>query len=314
MSANKIKQDKMATMIEFCFRKTKISKDTGKILSEQADISDENKSGIVKVCMGKSLQYKEANALLRCLIAAMLIGDEEEEEEVGEAVEEMLTQPKTQCVEETPLPSGSLLESSQSQYQDRTVAKEGEARDRGKEICRFYKNGTCKFGKECRKEHPKFCKKFTKHGLRKHNPQGCDCKCGKVHPNACRESLRSKECSRDQCRFYHIGGTKMTKNQDNPRESEKPERETRESRETKGEVETKSKDQVFLEVQQAMLTAIQRLGRQMEDMTAWVQPHAQTQPQPQLRPQTQQTPQRWTNPQIQENWRGPSQRNSQYNN
>ena len=39
-----------------------------------------------------------------------------------------------------------------------------------KKICRFYSQGVCKFGKECRFEHPKYCQKFKAHGLKKFNP------------------------------------------------------------------------------------------------------------------------------------------------
>ena len=74
--------------------------------------------------------------------------------------------------------------------------------------CYFYKLGKCKFGKECKKDHPKFCQKFINQGIIKNNPKGCDGKCNNLHPIACRDSLKSRECEREKCRFYHLKGTK----------------------------------------------------------------------------------------------------------
>ena len=57
-------------------------------------------------------------------------------------------------------------------------------------------------------EHPKFCQKFINNGPSKSNPKGCDSKCNNLHPIACRDSIKSRECARDKCRFYHLKGTK----------------------------------------------------------------------------------------------------------
>ena len=35
--------------------------------------------------------------------------------------------------------------------------------------CYFNKIGKCRFGKECKKDHPKFCQKFVNNGLLKYN-------------------------------------------------------------------------------------------------------------------------------------------------
>ena len=310
MSANKIKQDKMATMIEFCFRKTKISKDTGKILSEQADISDENKSGIVKVCMGKSLQYKEANALLRCLIAAMVIGEEEEEEEfgeAGEAVKGMLTQPLSQTLTQQSTQNISVEGMTQPKPGSSGLGDQDPKKIRTdfKDVCKFYKNGKCKFGKDCRQEHPVFCKVFSKHGLLKHNLQGCNSKCGRPHQNACRESLRTKECSRDDCRFYHLKGTKSIRPDEQRNRSERGGRETK----TSSEPGKKTRDQVFLEAQQAMMNTLQRLEQRMERMETWVPPQNQTQQQSIWRHQSQHS----GTQRDQGNWREAIQNASQQN-
>ena len=75
-------------------------------------------------------------------------------------------------------------------------------------VCYFYKIGKCKFGKECKKDHPKFCQKFITHGPQKLNPKGCDCKCHNLHPIACRDSIKNRKCGREKFRFYHLKGTK----------------------------------------------------------------------------------------------------------
>ena len=56
------------------------------------------------------------------------------------------------------------------------------------------------------------CYCFRSNGLKKGNKNGCDNKCGKFHPNACRDSLKDKTCIRNDCRFYHLKGTKIVSN------------------------------------------------------------------------------------------------------
>jgi hypothetical protein len=153
-------------------------------------------------------------------------------------------------------------------------------------MCKFYKKGKCRYGKECRNEHPKFCKKFIKHGSLKFSPQGCDRKCGKHHPDACRDLLRTKECNRENCRFYHIKGT-------NAKKSREPARETKEksavkvtkeatsatlSREEKkeGKPELEMKQAVFLEMEKSMMQKMeQMLKQQMESFMNMVRPQPQ---------------------------------------
>ena len=73
-------------------------------------------------------------------------------------------------------------------------------------ICRFYLNGKCKFNVECRSEHPKICPKFRNDG--DCEVKGCGGGCGFLHPNVCRNSLRDKTCSYQDCKFFHLKGTK----------------------------------------------------------------------------------------------------------
>ena len=41
-----------------------------------------------------------------------------------------------------------------------------------------------------------------------HNDRGCEHSCKFYHPNACRDSLKDRKCSRNDCRFFHLYGTK----------------------------------------------------------------------------------------------------------
>ena len=74
------------------------------------------------------------------------------------------------------------------------------------EVCRFYTNGKCKFNNECRFMHPKICPKFRQHGDCK--TKGCNGDCEFLHPNVCRNSLKDRTCSYNDCRFFHLKGTK----------------------------------------------------------------------------------------------------------
>ena len=77
-------------------------------------------------------------------------------------------------------------------------------------ICKFYVKGKCRHNENCRFEHPKICFKFRSFGIKEHNEKGCDDEnCSFLHPNACRDSLKTKTCTRQDCRFYHLKGTKI---------------------------------------------------------------------------------------------------------
>ena len=216
---------------------------------------------------GKRLQYLAANKLIQTLITAMIMGDGDEDEE-------------EEFVDAGDAPDEHSQEQTQNNQENNQESISGGSQPRAQvrrdfsNVCRFYKNGKCKFGKECRKEHPEMCKKFRKHGLVKHNPGGCDGKCGKLHPNACRESLRSKECSRAECRFFHIKGTKNTNTQ------EEKKKESATTRQEKAQPDNQRNEIVFLQAQMEMMDAIKDLRTQMEEMRKWTQPH----PVAQLRP------------------------------
>ena len=264
--------------VQLNFEKKTVSLRLYKYLTANMPEEGDRKS-ISRLMNKKKLAYHEANQLIQGLLSAMIMedveGEEEEETEItpdtdGETDSQRQTQ--TQREEES---SGS-----QTQTQEGT---QNEKPDFSK-VCKFYRNGDCKFGAKCRQEHPKFCKKFVKHGLKRHNQAGCDSKCGKLHPNACRTSLRTKECDREKCKFFHIRGTVKISKKDpeggwSEREKERWREESRrnEARHLQGEEtrnEARSKDQVFLESHQAMIQMIARLNEkmdlQMEELKGWV--------------------------------------------
>ena len=116
-----------------------------------------------------------------------------------------------------------------------------------------------KFGKKCRNEHPEICKTFSTNGLTRHNTNGCDSKCGLFHPNACRGSLKEKICEREECRFYHIKGTKFTnveKKQNNDQ--------TENLGNSKGNLP--KKDQVFQIDSLEIMIAIREMRQEMADL------------------------------------------------
>jgi hypothetical protein len=221
---------------------------------------EELKNSILQISQGKTLKKAEANKLLKSLMAAMVSEDleEDEENETFQDTQDTLSQ-------NTETQSQNSQVSSNQNQQSQSQSSEGQNKNSSStQVCRFYKQGNCKFGKDCRNDHPKFCKKFTKHGILKYSSQGCDGKCGKLHPSACRDSLRTKECLREKCRFYHIKGTNVNvkKSNEKPQKEEKP------------QAEIKPAD--FLEMQKLMLETIERMiNQKLENFRPMASPQTQ---------------------------------------
>lgn len=329
------------------FDKKTFSKLTREALLDRA--SDQNlKKNIIQVMDGVKLKVADANFLLKRLIQAIIVGEEGEERIFEETDDE-----DGKNTQSDPISQSQTQNTSEHQNQGEDKNEDKQSGSRGtihpssqekgtkfntENVCRFYKNGNCKFKKDCRKEHPKFCQRFTKHGLKSHNINGCDSQCGLLHPNACRESLRSRECSRDQCNFYHIKGTKFLcgggggergrENDWNRRWNESGQKRWREEtrrEETRWPEREERRDRCYtLESSQAhFLDPNQDMGKgliqemrkqmeqQMDSLKTWVQA--------QLKPRDMQTSQQWL-PQMrgplpvvpqpagsgQENWRQPN--------
>ena len=74
-----------------------------------------------------------------------------------------------------------------------------------KEVCRYYKRGTCKHGKkgdDCMYAHPGKCFKYLKFGDDEH--KGCKNRtCQYLHPPLCRLVESGRVCRRENCKFLH---------------------------------------------------------------------------------------------------------------
>ena len=69
-------------------------------------------------------------------------------------------------------------------------------------LCKFYKEGICRYEKRCGFFHPPHCEAFIEN--KNERPNGCfkgDCKL--FHPNLCYNVERQGDCQREKCRFYH---------------------------------------------------------------------------------------------------------------
>ena len=133
-------------------------------------------------------------------------------------------------------------------------------------VCHFYKNGHCRFGVDCRKDHPKFWQKFIYNGLAKQNRKGCDGKCGKLHPNACRDSLKNRECSREKCKFYHLKGTKNTEYKPEQRNLDNKNQAYQNHHQNQNSTPTFAAGPVFQESDSKVVSMLQLM---MEEMRSW---------------------------------------------
>ena len=110
-------------------------------------------------------------------------------------------------------------------YDNSDKSKKSDKNDPAKtktknENCRFYLNGKCKFNVDCRFQHPKICPKFRQNGDCKN--KGCSGDCGFLHPNVCRNSLKDKTCPYQDCRFFHLKGTKTVERVFKPNNANNP--------------------------------------------------------------------------------------------
>ena len=81
------------------------------------------------------------------------------------------------------------------------------------EICKHYRQGRCRHGISgkkdgtCAFQHPKPCPKLLANGTSR---RGCTKgnRCTLFHPQMCHRSLKERICTRTDCHFWHIKGTK----------------------------------------------------------------------------------------------------------
>ena len=216
--------------IDFNFEKSTISKGILDFLSEKLvedpdtnwDVVKKNlKESFAVIAKGNKLDYGSANNLLLGVLRALNLEDSSVEDEIALAVSQSADDfdslpSQLPPASRTPTTEGSpkakkiapnFVESGSSNL---TLPTDGK-----KEVCRFFARGHCNRSKDCRFYHPRICNKFRQHGSTSTDPKGCDGKCNAFHPNACRQSLREKTCSFQDCRFFHLKGTKRTSSTNN---------------------------------------------------------------------------------------------------
>ena len=141
------------------FSKTTIGNNIGELLRENLT-EDRDKESIRRIMVGNKLAYGEANHLIRSLLYALIVADGEHVEEVK--LDKMpQTGSQDQNNQEANRDSLTESQSDPTQILGAGTQDGGEER-RGekfnlKNVCRYYKNGNCKFKKDCRREHPPFC-------------------------------------------------------------------------------------------------------------------------------------------------------------
>ena len=189
------------------FEKTSISTKVGKFLQE--NLKDEkDKESLQNIITEKGLLKNDAINLLITILQALTIPDSTDDEEITvvNPIEEKSSHEKDGKVSQDkaePVASGSKKVLNEGVIGKKIPLSGAFSKDDPKNICRFYKNGKCKFNKDCRYAHPPICKTFRKFGLIRFNEKGCSGKCEFFHPNGCRDSLRTKKCERSDCRFFH---------------------------------------------------------------------------------------------------------------
>ena len=172
---------------------------------------------------GAILKKAEANQLVRSLLSAISIqtqetiptgedGIVEDDESMSQALKQLAIEEKgkKKIAEPTPGQSGLNKNLQQPPKEEENSNPNPKQNPSKKVLCKFYKNGRCKFGTECKFDHPKMCYKFKQFGDKKFNDKGCTSDCSYFHPNVCRDSQKSRTCSRDNCRFFHLNGTKKS--------------------------------------------------------------------------------------------------------
>ena len=123
--------------------------------------------------------------------------------------------PKVAPTEDLKNKNDPLVASTAAQQTKNVDTKKGESEDKcitrkDERVCKFFLNKKCKYGIRgdgCQFAHPTLCKKLMKYG---HSEKGCKKgnKCDMFHPKMCRESLNTGTCTFENCRFYHVSGTK----------------------------------------------------------------------------------------------------------
>ena len=144
-------------------------------------------------------------------------------------------------------------------------------------ICEKYKRGKCPHGLKgkkkhngqiCEFEHPKYCNRFCRYGkqLKFGCSKGPDCKF--LHPELCKFSVKNKLCTKSDCTFIHLKGTRRQTN--NSAAGHKGKAENKKSDQSKG-VTKANQDQDFLELRrllETMQTRIELLSEKVDQRSS----------------------------------------------
>ena len=209
----------------------------------------------------KLLQKGPANGLLISILKAMNLEDSSPEDEI--------TPDKTQSEEEKEEELDKIISNTLSEETPASGSGSNDDKKSGKvdpeKICHFYTANKCKFGKDCRKQHPKICLKFKKSGLKKFNKNGCEMECTNFHPKACFESMKTKTCQRMDCKFYHLSGTKKLEMTTRTKQTNFLSKNTFNTGERHSTQES-NKDSAFYQAKAPWEIAIEKMAAQMQTM------------------------------------------------
>ena len=93
----------------------------------------------------------------------------------------------------------------ESQQQSGVLAQRKPLPERKNAICRYYGNGTCKYGQKgegCKYSHPKKCLKYMR--FARDEERGCNSRsCSYYHPPLCRLVESGRTCTRQRCKYFH---------------------------------------------------------------------------------------------------------------
>ena len=159
------------------FQKNEISKKVTKFLLENLP-NEEDKNSIRRIEKKNKLNYMDANSLIQALLQAIILDDGEDDVPLSQDILE--DKSLDDLLNPSPGSSGTQknqVTSDQGKEEKKSHLQDAFSKDDPKNICRFYRNGKCKFNTDCRYAHPAICKTFRKFGLGRNNVKGCDGKC-----------------------------------------------------------------------------------------------------------------------------------------
>ena len=139
--------------------------------------SEAEKECLTNVTTGKTVLKADAIDLLLTLIQAMTVANEVDMEEFeaakmspdGEEANEINPPKPGSSGIQLVVPNNGSQNDKKIDVTEKAKVVTPKVKFNKDNVCYFYATNRCKFGKDCRKEHPKICNKFKKFGLKKFN-------------------------------------------------------------------------------------------------------------------------------------------------